>query len=187
VGRALAIDPNNSVAHFARSELLLAEKRFEEAIDEAQQSLALNPSFVNAYSSLSLATAYSGEAQKTVTYAENAMRLSPRDRQLYIFQFLEGFALLLLGENDRAIVMLRRSVAGAPQWPIPQAMLASALANAGHEDEARATLANYMALSGPRPRTIAQWSAQLPSDNPTFRAEAEHLTAGLRKAGMPEQ
>jgi len=187
VGRALAIDPNNSVAHFARSELLLAERRFEEAIDEAQQSLALNPSFVNAYSSLSLATAYSGEAQKTVTYAENAMRLSPRDRQLYIFQFLEGFASLLLGENDRAIVALRRSVAGAPQWPIPQAMLASALANAGHEDEARATLANYMALSGPRPRTIAQWSAQLPSDNPTFRAEAEHLTAGLRKAGMPEQ
>lgn len=187
VARALSIDPSNSGAHFARSELLLAERRFEEAIDEAQQSLALNPSFVNAYSSLSLASAYSGQAAKTVDYAEKAMRLSPRDRQLYIFEFLDGFGLLLLGEDERAIVALRRSVAAAPQWPISQVMLAGSLAGAGREEEAREVLARYLALGGPKPRTIAQWTAQLPSENPTFRAQAARIVDALRKAGMPEQ
>jgi class 3 adenylate cyclase/TolB-like protein len=99
VARALALAPNNAVAHFARSELLLAERRFDEAIDEAQQALALDPSFVNAYSSLSLATAYSGEAEKTLEYTDRAMRLSPRDRQLFLFQFIQGFALVLAGRG----------------------------------------------------------------------------------------
>jgi len=187
LARALAGDPNNFITHFARSELLLAERRFDESIDEAQQSLAINPSFVSAYTSLSLATAYRGQAEKTVDYAEKAMRLSPRDPQLFLFQFMAGFALLLLREDERAVVALRHAVDGAPQWPVPRAMLASALANAGHEDEARATLASYLALGGPKPRSIAQWTAQIPSDNPTFRAQAEHVTEGLRKAGMAEQ
>lgn len=185
--RALAIDANNFAAHFAKSELLLAERRFDEAIDEAQQSLALNPSFVSAYTSLSLASAYLGEAQKTVDYTEKAMRLSPRDRQLFVFQFLYGFGKLLLGEDESAVAALRRSVAGAPQWPLPRAILASALANAGLEDEAKAALAEYLALIGPKPRSIAQLTAQIGSTNPIFRAQAEHLIAGLRKAGMPEQ
>ena len=185
--RALALAPNNAVAHFARSELLVAERRFDEAIDEAHQALALDPSLVNAYSSLSLATAYSGEAAKTVEYTDRAMRLSPRDRQLFLFQFIQGFALALLGADERAIVVLRRAAAGAPQWPLPRAMLASALANAGAADEAREALAEYLALGGRTPRTIAQWTAQIPSNNPTFRKEAARLSDGLRKAGMPEE
>jgi len=187
LARALAVDPNNAVAHFARSELFLAERRFDESIDEAQQALALNPSLVNAYTSLSLATAYLGDAEKTVEYTDRAMRLSPRDRQLFLFQFIQGFALTLLGEDERAVVALRHAVTGAPQWPLPRAMLAAALANAGHDDEARAALGEYLALSGQMPRTIAQWIAQGPSDNPTFRKQADRLTGGLRKAGMPEK
>jgi TolB-like protein/class 3 adenylate cyclase/Flp pilus assembly protein TadD len=187
VARALAVAPNSYGAHFARSELLVAERRFDEAIDEAQQSLALNPSFVSAYSSLAVATAYLGEPKKALDYAETAERLSPRDRQLYIFEFLKGFALVLLGEDERAIVALRRTVAAAPQWPLPQAFLTAALAEAGRSDEAREALARYLALGSPAPRTIAQWLAQVPSNNPSFRQQAERIIDGLRKAGMPEQ
>ena len=74
----------------------------------------------------------------------------------------------------------------APQWPLPQALLASALSLTGHEVEGRDMLKRYLSLRGTRARTIAQWKEQMPSSNPLFLAYAERLVEGLRKAGLPE-
>jgi adenylate cyclase len=186
VSRALAIDPNAYAAHHAKALVLLTQKRFDEAIVEAERSLTLNPSFVNAYSDLCLANSFLGRPQKAVEYADKAMRLSPRDPLLYLFHLHKGFALALLRQDDQAIEWLRRAVAGAPQWPLPQALLAAALAESGQETEARETLKRYLSLSGTRARTLAQWKGQLPSENPVFLAYAERLAEGLRKAGLPE-
>ena len=186
VSRALAIDPNAYAAHHAKAMVLSAQKRFEEAILEAERSLALNPSFVNAYSDLCTASSFLGRPQKSIEYADKAMRLSPRDPLLYVFHLQKGFALALLQQDDQAIEWLRQAMAGAPQWPLPQALLAAALAETGHEAEARETLERYLSLSGTRARTLAQWKAQMPSDNPVFRAYAARLEQGLRKAGLPE-
>src|SRR5271168_1939251 len=45
ISRALAVDPNNYLAHYARS-FFLAPHRPDEAIAEAERALALNPSFL---------------------------------------------------------------------------------------------------------------------------------------------
>jgi predicted Zn-dependent protease len=111
---------------------------------------------------------------------------SPRDPLLYVFQLQKGFALALLHQDEQAIEWLRRAVSGAPQWPLAQALLAAALAESGQETEARDTLKRYLSLNGTRGRTITQWKAQLPSDNPVFLSYAERLAEGLRKAGLPE-
>ena len=79
VSRALAIDPNAHGAHHAKALVLVTQKRFEEAIVEAERSLALNPSFVNAYTDLCLASSYLGRPQRAVEFADRATRLSPRD------------------------------------------------------------------------------------------------------------
>jgi len=186
VSRALAVDPNAYGAHHAKAEVLVTQKRFEEAIVEDERSLALNPSFVNAYSGLCIASSFLGRPQKAVEYADKAMRLSPRDPLLYVFYLEKGFALSLLHQDDQAIEWLRRAVAAAPQWPLPRALLAAALAMTGHGAEAQETLKRYLSLSGTRARTIAQWKGQLPSDNPVFLAYAARVTEGLRKAGLPE-
>jgi adenylate cyclase len=186
VSRALAIDPNAYAAHHTKALVLLTQKRFEEAIVEAERSLALNPSFVNAYSDLCLANSFLGRPQRAVEYADKAMRLSPRDPLLYVFHLHKGFALALLHQNDQAIEWLRRAIAAAPQWPLPQALLAAAFAETGQEAQAREALKRYLSLSGTRARTIAQWKGQMPSDNPVFLAYAERVAEGLRKAGLPE-
>jgi len=46
--RALALDPNNYLAHYARA-FFLAYQRPDEAIEEAERTLALNPSLLQAY------------------------------------------------------------------------------------------------------------------------------------------
>ena len=186
VSRALAIDPNDYGVHFAKAQILLGQEHFEEAIVEAERSLALSPSFVNAYSALSVASSFLGRPKAGVEYADKAIRLSPRDPNLYSFYLDKGFALSLLGQDDQAINWLRRAVVAAPQWPLPQALLAAALSLSGQEAEARDVLKRYLSLSGTRARTIAQWRGQLPSNNPLFLAYAAQLVEGLRKAGLPE-
>jgi adenylate cyclase len=186
VSRALATDPNDYGAHFAKAEILLGQQRFEEAIVEAERSLALNPSFVSAYSALSVASSFLGRPQEALDYADKAMRLSPRDPNLYAFYLNKGFALSLLDQDDQAIGWLRRAVAAAPQWPLPQVLLAAALSLTGHESEARDVLNRYLSLTWTRARTIAQFREQMPSNNPLFLAFAARFVEGLRKAGMPD-
>ena len=186
VSRALATDPNDYGAHFAKAEILLGQQRFEEAIVEAERSLTLNPSFVSAYSALSVASSFLGRPQEALDYADKAMRLSPRDPNLYAFYLNKGFALSLLGQDDQAIGWLRRAVAAAPQWPLPQVLLAAALSLTGHESEARDVLNRYLSLTWTRARTIAQFREQMPSNNPLFLAFAARFVEGLRKAGMPD-
>jgi adenylate cyclase len=186
VSKALAIDPNIYEGHFAKAEILAAQQHFEEAIVEAERSLALNPSFVNAYSALCTASSFLGRPQEAVEYADKAMRLSPRDPILYVFYLEKGFALSLLQHDDQAIDWLRRAAAAASQWPLPEALLAAALSLTGQDNEAREVLKRYLSLRGTTAKTIAQWKGQLPSNNALFLAYAARLVEGLRNAGLPE-
>jgi len=187
VSRALAIDPNSAQTHFAKSELLLTEKRFDEAVAESERVLVLDPSFVSAYNALGTAYCFLGQPEKAIKYAEKALRLSPRDPYLYTFQFEKGFALSMLGRDDEALEWVTLSTAAAPEWPLPQAMRASLLALTGQTAEAQATLQRYLALSASTAKTIDQWKEQMPSASPVFLAYAGRLADGLRKAGLPEK
>ena len=187
VSRALAIDANVYGAHFAKAEIMLTQEHFDEAIVEAERSLALNPSFVSAYSALCIASSFLGRPQQAVDYADKAIRLSPRDPILYAFYLGKGFALSLLHhQDDQAIDWLRRAGAAAPQWPLAQALLAAELSLTGREAEAREVLKRYLSLSGTKARTVAQWKGQIPSRNPLFLTYAAQLVDGLRRAGLPE-
>ena len=62
VTRALAIDPNFYFAHFAKAYVLVAQGRTQEAVAEGERSLALNPSFIDAYLALCVCKQLSGPA-----------------------------------------------------------------------------------------------------------------------------
>ena len=82
--RALALDSNYYMAHYARA-YFLAYQRPDEAIAEAERALALNPSFLPTYVALWAANWTAGRPEKAIAYAETALRLSPRDPLVYVF------------------------------------------------------------------------------------------------------
>jgi adenylate cyclase len=189
IARALALEPDNYGAHNIKSVVRLAQKRHEEALVEAERSLALNPSFIPAYMTVCLANYYMGRPEKTIECADRAIRLSPRDPQLYAFYFGKGLAYAMLKEDAQAIDWSRRTVARAPEFPDVQRLLAAELALNGQEPEAREMLQRYLSLKATRIRAIAQYRAVVKtfSDNPAFVAYTDRLIEGLRKAGMPEE
>lgn len=186
VTRALEIDPDYYAAHCAKATVLEGQHRVPDGIAEAERCLALNPTYVGAYRSLALLHFFLAQPEKMLEYADRGIRLSPRDPQTSIFLLIKGWAYFMLEQDEEALIWLRRAAAASPQMPTILAGLTSELALTGHDAEARAMLARYLALESTRTRTIAQWD-YLPDDNAAFLRFHLRFKSGLRKAGMPEQ
>jgi tetratricopeptide (TPR) repeat protein len=184
--RAIAASPNHYWAHYCKAAVLLLQKRTEAALVEADRSLALNPSFTPSFWVLCAAHRHLGRPERTIEYADTAIRLSPRDPLLFAFYLQKGLAYFALGKNADAIDWLRRVRASAPGVPELEAWLAAALALDGQEIEARKALEQY--LTAGRMKTIAQWKTRRQeADTPFYWAFRERLDEGLRKAGMPQE
>jgi adenylate cyclase len=188
--RALAIDPNDYWAHFAKAWVHMAQNRHEEAIIAVERSFALNPSFIDGYDILCLANNFLGRPDRAIEYADTAIRLSPRDPILYAKYHFKGWAFFMKEQDGQSIEWLRRSAAVAPGVePFTYLLLASAYALNGRQTEAQDEFKRYLSLSRTKTTTIAQLRKQQLSiaDNPKWLTYNERLFEGLRKAGMPEE
>jgi adenylate cyclase len=125
-----------------------------------------------------------GRPNEAMAPIQQAMRLSPRDQQVPIWQMFAGIVQLHLGNDAAAVEWLKRSVAGYPMSPFCRLFLASALGVSGQIPEAQAQMAHFQQL---RPGfTLSRFRAVELSDAPAFRKQRERVYEGLRRAGMPE-
>jgi TolB-like protein/class 3 adenylate cyclase/Flp pilus assembly protein TadD len=186
VSRALAIEPDNYRAHSANFWILIAKGRPDEALVEAEKLLDLNPSVIPSYQGMCIVNLLMGRPEKTLEYANWAIRLSPRDPSLWSLYFPKGIAYSMLQNGAQAIEWYRRVVAMAPQYPLAKLFLAAELALSGAEPDAREMLLRYLSLKGARARTLTQFEMVRKAffHHPVT---AERFAEGLRKAGMPEE
>jgi tetratricopeptide (TPR) repeat protein len=187
--RALALDANYSLAHFIKGQVLRAERRLDDAIAEYERALALDPSGVAAMGGLSFTYNDVGQYEKAIEFFDKAIRLSPRDPDLFFWYYGKSWAYFALQQDDRAIEWARRSIAINPNfWP-PHSVLSLALALTGHEGEARDERQRNAALFPFKSIAAVKASrfAPPPSADPRVRATFDRLVEGLRKAGVPEE
>jgi adenylate cyclase len=183
VARVIARFPDHAMAHFVRGEILTTRKEFEPAIGEYEAAIASNRDLAPAYAATGRALVRAGRAEEALAPLETAIRLSPRDPLLNIWYFYIGHVHTHLAHDDDAIEWCRRSVALAPYW-VAYVDLASAYAWTGRDAEARAAVAKLLEMKPGY--TIERWEHEGWSDNPTFLAQYDRITQGLRKAGLPE-
>jgi len=187
--RALLADPNFAGAHSAKAWVLMAEGRHEKAIVEAERCLALNPSAVEGYLIIGIANNFLARPDRSLEMIEKAIRLSPRDPILWGAYEAKGEAYFILQQDERAIEWIHRSMAVAPSRdPYSMLILISASALNGQQAQASDALKAYLADSGARSKTIAQFQTQQLSlaDNANWIAYNKRFVEGLRKAGFPE-
>jgi TolB-like protein len=188
--QALAASPRSGLAHFAKGQVLRAQRRFEEAIPEYEAVLAFNRNWVGALHALGQCKLYAGSIDETIPLIERAIRLNPRGSQLGIWYLQIGQVHLLQSRTDEAIVWLEKARNHIPTVPSLRAWLASAYALNGETERATAELAEARRLSGDdrysslaRLQTvIGYWG--VPKVRPLFEAT---FFAGLRLAGLLEE
>jgi TolB-like protein len=183
--KALSLAPENANAHMCLGVVQIHTNRASRGIAEFQRALELDRNLANAHGSLGNAKLLLGQAEDTETHVHEALRLSPRDRSLYLWCMFAGNAKLLLGKEEEAVTWLRRSIEANTNNPSSHFVLAAALARLGRLSEARSEAQAGFAIN---PNfTISRARDAASSDNATFLAQRERITDGLRKAGVPEQ
>jgi len=190
-GQALAAAPNSSLAHFAKGQLLRAQRRCAEAIPEYEAALSYNPNWVHALHALARSKFFTGSIEDVIPLEEQAIRLSPRDAGIGGWYRQIGLVHLVQSRTNEAVVWLEKARNAAPAHPNIRAHLASAYALAGDTERAAAELAEARRLSADdrysslaRLRAVEDFGALVPKV--TTLLEATYF-AGLRKAGMPEE
>jgi tetratricopeptide (TPR) repeat protein len=191
VDRVLAASRRYAFAHHIKGHVLLALRRWEEAILEYEAALALNHNLAPTLHGLGLCKLYAGSIGEVIPLMEQAIRLSPRDPRIggHCYDLI-GMAHLLQSQTDEAIVWLEKARSAMPGVPIFHSHLASVRALRGETDRAAAELDKARRLSsGDLLSSIAKIKADLGRTlSPKTRAlcEATYF-AGLRKARMPEE
>jgi TolB-like protein/tetratricopeptide (TPR) repeat protein len=189
LARALALDDRDVVALKANTALLRARGRFDDAIAAGQILIKQNPGDPWAYKDVGLSMMYLGRTADALDWFQKAEQLGPRDPGRWTWLGGKGQAFLLLGRDAEAIASLRAAVESNPADVSDYAVLAAAYALAGHNDEARAALAEY-SRSYPD-TTVASFRNLSPVPlrltDPNYRQQRERLKDGLRRAGMPEE
>jgi tetratricopeptide (TPR) repeat protein len=193
VRQALATSPNSNLAHMAKAQMLRAQaqnlgmwNQYDEAILEYERVLASDPNMLGALTGLANCKAYTGSLEEAVSLAEQAIRLSPRDPNIWFPYIQIGRVRLLQSRIDEAIVWLEKSRNANPEYPITHGHLAAAYGLKGETERAAAELAEARRLGSPY-LSIARVKRGS-YGSPKIRALSEATVfAGLRKAGMPEE
>jgi TolB-like protein len=180
--------PRNTIACFAKAQVLRAQHRYAEAITEYESVIALNRNWAHAYSHLGWCRLMTGAIDKLIPAQEQAIRLSPRDSQIGLFYSRVGSGHLLQSRFDEAIIWYERARNATPAHPEFRTLLAAAFAMKGENERAAFELSEGQRLAGDgryasaaRLRTISRWGV------PQISALAEvTYFAGLRQAGLPE-
>jgi TolB-like protein/Flp pilus assembly protein TadD len=109
--KALALDPDWTVLHSVKGNILRFQGRTEEAVPEDERALALDPSNVMALVNLGFDYGDLGEFDKGLEYFDKAIRVSPHDPFLAHYYGGKALANFALKRYDQAIEAARQASA----------------------------------------------------------------------------
>ena len=175
--RAIALDRNFVGAYWLKSLYLGVSHRAPEALGVANAGLAINPNFAMLYQPRANAEICLGRFEEAKTDLQQAMRLSPRDQDIGVWQIQLGQAEIGTGHIAAAIEEYQKAFNRGSRGFWTYSNLAAAYALDGRMDEAKPYLAEARRLN---PNLTVKWYREHACDIPP-------LFEGLRKAGLPEE
>jgi adenylate cyclase len=181
---ALALQPDDAWAHMAKSQVFFSRRQWKAAISQTEAALADDPNNASAHANLSFWNMFLGHSEDGFAGVETALRLSPRDPLVPWWQFNMCHLHTHLAQWEKAIEWCGKSIASGNDTMYPYVDLAAANAWAGHDKEAKETVAQLRKLYPDF--TVQSWAGIHWSDDPTFNEQYARIVEGLRKAGLPE-
>ena len=124
---------NNDLAHFALADFLEKHNRVDEAIREYQAGLRIDPTNMDAETTIGNLLLEAGHGEEAVVHYQNALRLEPS--ALAHYNLAVGFHRI--GRLWEAIVHYKEALRIHPDYPDADYFLGQALLENGQTDEAK--------------------------------------------------
>ncbi len=176
--RAAELDDSDPWAHLALGFVGFIMRRTDEATEQCQRALDLNPNFAAAHGYLGWALAFDGRSEQAVAHLEQAIRMSPHDPQNAIFTTGLAVAHYLEGRFVEAVGFSRKTLQQRSGFTAGHRIYVASLAQAGRSDEAREALARLKELH--TDLSIAWLERYVPYTPGPMKKFIE----GMRKAGL---
>jgi adenylate cyclase len=175
---AVHLDPQLPQARIQLGHILFYKREHDAGMAEFERAFALNPNFID--HRFAQALMFVGEHAKAIEVLEAKMHLDPFQPLIWSTGWL-GLAHYLLKRYGEAVRLMRECASRLPNLQWPHLWLASAYAQLGQLDEARAEAAEVLRINPGF--TIERYKPLAPYKDPK---DLEHRIDGLRKAGLPE-
>jgi TolB-like protein/class 3 adenylate cyclase/rhodanese-related sulfurtransferase len=177
-----------STAHLVSAGILRLEGKIEEALDEIDKAIALEPNNADSYVSKAQVLIYAGRVEEAEQSARLAMRMNPHYEPDYLKAL--GRAVFYQGRYEEAAKILERVIKRQPERGEPYMRVAAAYGHLGRLEDAKAAVSQYDKISaktGYTPLTVQEASLWY-EDTSSFldKSIPEPLFEGLRKSGVPE-
>ena len=147
-----------------------------------ERALALNPNVATAWAASGWMKICFGEPDRGIEEVAQAMRLSPLDPRLFVWQFFTALGHYCAGHYDDAIGWAEKALRDQPNFASALRILAGSHALRGFPDEAQEPMRRYRRLD-PTIRVSSLGNVMPPLRRAEDRAK---YFDGLRKAGLPE-
>ncbi len=144
--RAVALDEQDSFAHFALGVTLAGLGLLERAIAEQRRALELYPHFAAAAGELGRLLAFAGQPAEARLWTQRAMQTSPTEPRVSLWLFGLAIADFVDGRYAQAVQHASRAVAHRPDWFFNHYLLAACLACTGDMPAARSAFAEGQRL-----------------------------------------
>ncbi|MHA1553489.1 MAG: adenylate/guanylate cyclase domain-containing protein [Alphaproteobacteria bacterium] len=175
--QAVALGPNEPLAHYAASVIAGAAGDGDGARKSADMALSLNPNFGPAYNARGVQAIYDRDRATAISNIEKAIRLDPANT---LFLHFLGMANLFAGNYETAAASFRMRINQVPTTDVSRALLAAALGHLGELEEAQGVWAELKSIK-------PGYSLKTHMETIFFRnrEDADTVLQGLRKAGLP--
>jgi TolB-like protein/Flp pilus assembly protein TadD len=181
--KAVELDDQEPMAHLALGRIYMVRGEAETALQEHRTAIDLDPSLAFAHFGLGRVLFTTGQFTEAVRVLDTAIRQSPRDPLAWAFLGFRCLAKMNVSDYEGALDDARRAVRQPNASFHVHAILASALAHLGRQEEARAALERLLEIK-PDISPMHWLTAIYPLNPNAARRLIEPLVDGLRKAGL---
>jgi len=143
--KAITLDDSLAIAHSGLGYALTMMRKYDEAIDQAERALELEPNSADVISTYANLLIYTGRGEEAISFYKNAMRLNPKPPNVYLRNL--AVALRDTGRYEEAIAQLKTAIEREPRDIMSYIVLASTYSMAGLEKEARDAAAEVLRIN----------------------------------------